>query len=84
MYSRPFVVKEVAQLRRVSVGTVLGWIASGELRAINVARKLGSKKPRWRITEEALTEFEATRTAIPPAPKARRRRRDPAVVEFYK
>jgi len=49
--------------RRLGVGehTVLRWIHHGELRAFNVARRRDGK-PRWRITESALAEFEASRT----------------------
>jgi transposase len=72
-------------MKRYGVGehTVLGWIKAGELRAFNVGRTPGAKKPRWRISEEALTAFELLRTPTPPAPKTRRRKQDATVVEFY-
>jgi predicted site-specific integrase-resolvase len=60
--------REVALLYRVSVHTVLAWIRSGELRAVNVAR---GPRPRWIITEAALAAFEAARSA--PTPPLRRR-----------
>ena len=81
-----FTVRDI-QERYGGIGehTVLGWIKSGELKAINVGRRLGSKKPRWRVTQEALDAFEAMRTATPPVPVTRRRKRQPAdVIEFYK
>ncbi len=42
-------VKDVAERYHVGIHTVLQWIASGELRAVNVGRKPGSKKPRCRV-----------------------------------
>jgi excisionase family DNA binding protein len=68
----------------VSVHTVLSWIATGELRAVNVGRRPGAKKPRWRIPEEALAAFEAASTPTPPAPRTRRKKRPADVIEFYK
>ena len=77
-------VKQVCERYSVSEGTVLGWIRSGELRAMNIGRKPGAKKPRWRITESALEAFEQMRTPTPPMSKTRRRKRQADVVEFYK
>jgi excisionase family DNA binding protein len=76
-------VQDLTERYRVSEHTVLGWINRGELRAINVGRRAGAKKPRWRITEEALAAFELARTPTPLPPKARRRRRPADVIEFY-
>lgn len=77
-------VRDLCERYGVTVHTVLGWIRSGELRAVNVGRRLGAKKPRWRITVEALEAFEQARTATPPPPRARRRKRPAEVIEFYK
>ena len=77
-----FTVQEIQRRYSVTVHTVLGWIRSGELRAVNVGRKPGAKKPRWRITEKALEQFEAVRTPTPPLPRTRRRKR-PEIIEFY-
>jgi hypothetical protein len=79
-----FSVKDLCEHFVVGEHTVLGWISRGEILAINVGRRPGSKKPRWRITEKALADFEAARTATPPQPRAQRRRKDPAIIEFYK
>lgn len=80
-----FTVKDLCQRFGVREHTVLAWIRSGELKAINVGREPGKKKPRWRVTPEALAAFEAARTATPDPPKVRRRRRKPDdTVEFYK
>jgi excisionase family DNA binding protein len=75
-------VRDLCERYGVGEHTVLGWIASGELKAVNVGRRLGAKKPRWRITQQALDAFEVIRTPTPPAPRTRRRK--PAgVIEFY-
>lgn len=76
-------VRDVCKHYAVSEGTCLTWIRNGSLRAFSVSRNTGAKKPRWRITEEALTAFEALRTPTPPAPRTRRRKRTDSVVEFY-
>jgi excisionase family DNA binding protein len=78
-----FTVKDLTERYRVSEHTVLGWIRSGELRAVNVGRKSGAKKPRWRIPEEALSAFELSRTATTPPPRMRRRKRPAGVIAFY-
>jgi excisionase family DNA binding protein len=66
-------VREVAKRLSVTTGRVLTWIRAGRLRAIDVAEGTG-KRHRWRITPEALAEFEATRTVAPNRPTPRRRR----------
>jgi transposase len=65
-------VREVAAHYQVTDGRVLTWIKSGRLRAIDVSEGAG-RKHRWRVTPEALAEFEAARTAVP-TPRASRRR----------
>ena len=77
-------VRDVCERYGVGEHTVLGWIRSGELRAVNVARRLGANKPRWRITQQALEAFELLRMPAPPPPKAPRRKRPADVIEFYK
>jgi transposase len=79
---RSLLVRDVCERYGVSEQTVLGWIHSGQLKALNVSRKLGARKPRWRISEEALAAFEVARTPTPPPPRARREKQ-PAVIQFY-
>jgi hypothetical protein len=75
-------VRDIAERYGVTIPTVLAWINSGELRAVNVSRRAQSKKPRWRITSAALEAFERLRsiTAAPPRP---RRRQSLDVISFY-
>jgi excisionase family DNA binding protein len=77
-------VNDVCERYDVAEHTVLAWIRSGELRAVNVGRKPGAKKPRWRITQEALDAFELLRTPTPILPRTKRRKRSLGIVEFYK
>jgi hypothetical protein len=85
MSERALTVREVADRFVVDPHAVLGWIKNGELRAVNCGRKPGAKKPRWRITPEALAEFERVRQAIPSQVTTRiRRRRQPAgIIDRY-
>jgi transposase len=73
---------KVAKRYGVSEDKVLGWINRGELRAINVAARLGGR-PRWRIPEDAIVEFEAARSAQPSVRTTRRRRKQEHVIQFF-
>lgn len=80
-------LKNVSAKYGVSVSTVSSWICNGELAAVNVSRNPASRKPRWRVTDEALAEFEKSRAAVTPTLKPPRRRRnkdDDGIIEFYK
>ena len=81
--SNTFSVKDICERYAVSEHTVSGWIKSGQLRAFSVSRRLDTKKPRYRVSAEALAEFEAARTPTPPQPRAKRRKRSTDVIEFY-
>jgi excisionase family DNA binding protein len=80
-----FSVRDLCERYGVSQHTILGWICSGELRAVNVGRQAGARKPRWRITAEALAAFEAARAsrAGPGRARSPRRKRAAEVIEFY-
>lgn len=75
-------------MNRFGVGerTILLWIASGQLKAVNVARNPGAKRPSWRFTSQSVADFEAMRTNTPAVPATRRRRKRTAgeVIEFIK
>ena len=76
-------VRDICDRYGVGEHTVLGWIRSGELRAVNVGRTAGAKKPRWRIPQTALEAFELARTHTPPPPRTKRRKRPADVIQFY-
>ena len=74
---------EIARRWGVSADKVLGWIRSGELRAMNVASKLTSR-PRYLVDLADLAAFEERRAVIPPPPRVQqRRRRAEGVIEFF-
>jgi hypothetical protein len=53
---------------------------------VNVGKSLGKLKPRWRVTQEALTAFETARSVVAPktdSPKRRRRNKSSDFVERY-
>ncbi len=65
-------VKGIMDRFAVGEHTVGEWIRRGDLVAINVAKRPGTR-PKWRITEEALAAFELSRQAAPPRERAKRR-----------
>lgn len=79
-------VKDLMERYGVAQHTVLAWIRSGELKAINVGVSSKRKKPRWRIGDDALEAFEKSRTSAPPTHVQAKRPRGPAnaITEFYK
>jgi hypothetical protein len=64
---------ELAARWGVSPDKVLGWIRSGELRAINVARNRHTR-PRYLIDQADIVAFELSRQVHPDLPTARVRR----------
>ena len=79
-------VREYSAKLGVSVHQILGWINSGQLRALNVSSKLGSGRPTWRIPLDAICEFEGRRSARGPAVKASRgrpKKKDPNFVNYF-
>jgi excisionase family DNA binding protein len=67
-------VRDVARRYRVGEDKVRGWIARGELRAVNTAT-VRCGRSRWVIPVDALAEFERARAGGPPPTAPRRRRR---------
>jgi excisionase family DNA binding protein len=52
--SRYYTPQEVAEILGTDDEQILAWIHSGELVAINVAKSVSGKRPRWRVPETAL------------------------------
>src|SRR5947209_4444585 len=65
---------QLAERWGVSPEKVVAFIRRGELRAVNVALRLGGR-PRWRIDPADVERFEAARAAVP-TPRSPRRRKD--------
>ena len=78
-------VKECAAYFRVLNPVVLSWIASGQLRAIDVSANPGVGRPSWRIPLDAIVEFEARRSAKPAVKPVRKKRKKQAAdfVEYF-
>ncbi len=75
---------EIAIRWGCKVDKVLTLIGSGELVAINVATNRNGGKPRWRISPEALDDFERGRTTQPKLkPVTRRRKTKTEVIKFF-
>ena len=76
-------VAEAGELLGVASEKVLRWIASGDLRAVNVAQKI-TTRARWRIKREDLDSFIASRSTTPrPKSPPRQRRTPDHVTEYY-
>lgn len=81
--TRHYSPAEIAERYAVAVDKVLGWIARGELRAVNVATRAFGR-PRWRISPEALEQFERARANQVPTRAPRKTRKcDAEVIQFY-
>jgi excisionase family DNA binding protein len=76
---------EIAKRFSVSVKKVLEWIRTGELPALNLARR-ACNRPRYSISVEALETFERLRRVVPDDGEPRigriRRKSEPAIREF--
>ncbi len=68
---------QVARRLGVSWETVRTWIDNGDLKAVNVAVKPGLGRPRWKIAEEELTQFQLRHAAQPRPVTTRSRPRRP-------
>lgn len=67
--------RQLARLRKIRAETVLNWIKSRELEAINMAANLNSK-PRWKVSRGALEAFDrgrSNRAFVAPAMPRRRK-----------
>jgi excisionase family DNA binding protein len=78
-----FNIRQIAARCGVSVRTVRAWIRAGELKAVNLSRTPGSRKPRWRVTQAALDAFLALRTSSGPAARTKRTKQKNGEFTFY-
>lgn len=65
--------RELASRLHCKVERVLRWLKSGELIGINTSDC--PTRPRWRISLEAIADFERRRSSQLPAPKQAKRRK---------
>lgn len=62
-------VAEVAERLGINTTKVGKFISDGSLRAIDVSYNPRQGKPRWRVSVEALAEFETARSNSPAPPQ---------------
>ena len=74
---------ELAKRWRVKAERVIVWIKSGELRAFDVSSRPGVGKPRYRIPQDAIIEFENRRSAAQVKTTRRRRQQPVDVIEYF-
>ncbi|MSU77461.1 MAG: DNA-binding protein [Gemmataceae bacterium] len=71
----------VARRLGVNVHKILGWIRTGELRAVNLG---DGTRPRWRIMSDDLQAFLEGRAAQPATPVRRAKRKKlEGVTEYF-
>jgi excisionase family DNA binding protein len=80
---RSYTLAELAEQYTVSLRTVETWVASGELRAVNVSRDRTSRKPRLRVLQCDLDAFLAGRATDAAAVHQPRRKRARLDVEQF-
>lgn len=74
---------ELAKQLGIEPAKVIGWIKSGELRAVNLATKQ-SRRPRWKISPDSFEEFTRPRESKAVIkPPRRQRRQTSGVIDFY-
>jgi hypothetical protein len=80
---RKFSPPQVARMWGVSTAKIIGWITSGQLRAINVSEG-PKKRPRYLIDRADIQTFEAARAVVPAAdsPTPTKRRRAATVKQY--
>ncbi len=80
---KTYSIKDLMARYAVGEHSCLQWIRQGDLTAINVAKRNGGK-PQWRVTQDALEQFELRRTKAPPQPQTPRRKSTATPTLFYK
>lgn len=71
----------IAKKYGVAPETVVGWIRSGELVAIDVAQR-GKSRPRYRVSPHALEAFELRRSAVVKTEPVRKPRQTKSVKSY--
>lgn len=80
-------VANIADRLGIDDDTVRGWLATKQLRGVNVAKNPNGKKARWRVRETDLEAFLERRATGQPSPASTPRRETPKragnVIEFF-
>jgi transposase len=81
-YAAGLTVRDLTRRYRVGADKVRGWIARGEIRAVNTSTALCGK-PRWVVSPDALVEFERRRASDPPQPQPKKRNKQTGFVDYF-
>lgn len=76
---------ELGRMWGVGPGKIVGWIRTGELRAIDASTRQGGR-PRFLIDLRDVVEFEAKRAVVPPPQTKRLNRsnkKQNGVIQFF-
>ncbi len=73
---------EIARRWGISPEKVVGWIRSGELKAMNAATRIGGR-PRYLIDARDLEAFELRRSVAPKQPVRRQQHSSSGVTSYY-
>lgn len=74
---------QLAERWHRSPDTILTWIRSGELPAVNVSTRRG-KRPRYQISAADVAVFETKRRVVPPpVVKRSRRKKDDGIIKYF-
>ncbi len=74
---------ELAKRWRVKPARDIAWIRSGELRAFDVSSRPGMGRPRYRIPQDAILEFENRRSGATTKATKQRRKEPAGVIKFF-
>jgi hypothetical protein len=72
----------IAKALGIKPERVVSMIRSGEIQAVNLASR-GSRRPRFRVSEESLQAFLAGRAVVPPTPSPTHRQRRYSGKEYF-
>lgn len=80
--ARAISTAEFAARYGIGIHKVLTLITAGVVKAID-CRAPGASRPQWRITPEAIEDFERRRSATPPAAKTRRTKKESSYTRYF-
>ncbi len=74
--------QSLAKRWNTSAESVLNLIRTKKLRAFTLS-PAGSKRPRWKVSADAVAEFEAGQTTTSVAKPQRRQKQPAGIIQFY-
>lgn len=76
---------ELAKRWKIKNTKVLAWIRSGELAAFDVSNAPGIGRPRFRITADAISDFQRKRSGaiVKPVRRTRRPKTTEKIIQYF-